>query len=264
MPVFSKYGCCELNRASLVSSVVKNPPANAGDPGSGRSPGGRNGSPLQYPGLENPVDRGPWWATVREVTKELDTTEWLNSNNNELSRVSLQGSFNKSHHSRPASLVTGHCSWLEPEISALPDPTRGEHEECSLLFTSCEACKNSAASLSPFGDKWSPGAQRGKLFGFASVGVCPDFLLSQCFHLFQRMQPDDSLETNCHLCCSLEVTQSWCLGCMQIGRSLNSLLIPKLMNEAMLRVGRSCQTLPKAKLLLTVFGSRVSFHDLSA
>ena len=36
-------------------------------------------------------------------------TEWLNSNNHELSRVSLQGSFNKSHHSRPASLVTGHC-----------------------------------------------------------------------------------------------------------------------------------------------------------
>ena len=155
-------------------------------------------------------------------------------------------------------------SWLEPEISALPDSTRGEHEECSLLFTSCEACKNSAASISPFGDKWSPGAQRGKLFGFASVGVCPDFLLSQCSHLFQQMQPDDSLETNGHLCSSLEVTQSWCLGCMQIGPSLNSLLIPKLMNEAMLRVGRSCQTLPKAKLLLTVFGSRVSFYDLSA
>ena len=52
-------------------SVVKNPPANAGDaenggliPGSGRSPGGRNGNPLQCSCLENPMDREAWWATV--------------------------------------------------------------------------------------------------------------------------------------------------------------------------------------------------------
>ena len=42
-------------------SVVKNLPANAGDlgliPGSGRSPGEENGNPLQYSGLENPMDR---------------------------------------------------------------------------------------------------------------------------------------------------------------------------------------------------------------
>ena len=38
-------------------------------PGSGRSPGGGNGNPLQYPCLENPMDRGAWWATVHEVTK---------------------------------------------------------------------------------------------------------------------------------------------------------------------------------------------------
>ena len=49
-------------------SVVKNLPANAGDPGLipglGRSPGGGNGNPLQYSCLENPMDRGAWWATV--------------------------------------------------------------------------------------------------------------------------------------------------------------------------------------------------------
>ena len=49
-------------------SMVKNPPANAGDmdsiPGSGRSPGGGHGSPLQYPCLENPVDRGALWTSV--------------------------------------------------------------------------------------------------------------------------------------------------------------------------------------------------------
>ena len=54
-------------------SVAKNPPANAGDtgliPGSGRSPGEGNGSPLQYSYLENPMDRRAWWTTVREVAK---------------------------------------------------------------------------------------------------------------------------------------------------------------------------------------------------
>jgi len=38
-------------------------------PGSGRSPGEGNGNPLQYSCLENPMDRGAWWATVHRVTK---------------------------------------------------------------------------------------------------------------------------------------------------------------------------------------------------
>ena len=38
-------------------------------PGLGRSPGERNGSPLQYSFLENPMDRGAWQATVHRVTK---------------------------------------------------------------------------------------------------------------------------------------------------------------------------------------------------
>ena len=54
-------------------TVVKNPPANAGDtgliPGSGRSPGGGNGNPLQYSCLGNPMDRGAWRAAVHEVAK---------------------------------------------------------------------------------------------------------------------------------------------------------------------------------------------------
>ena len=60
-------------------SVVKHLPANAGDagsiPGSGRSPAEGNGSPLPYSCLENPVNRGTWWATVRGVAKELDMAE---------------------------------------------------------------------------------------------------------------------------------------------------------------------------------------------
>ena len=63
-------------------SVVKNPPANAGDagliPGSGRCPGEGNGNPLQYPCLD-PMDRGAWWATVQRVAKELDVTLRLNN-----------------------------------------------------------------------------------------------------------------------------------------------------------------------------------------
>ena len=59
--------------ASQVALVVKNPPANAGDmgliPGSGGSSGEGHGNPLQYSCLENPMDRGAWWATVRGVTK---------------------------------------------------------------------------------------------------------------------------------------------------------------------------------------------------
>ena len=54
-------------------SVVKKPPANAGDvgsiPGSRKSPGERNGSPLQYSCLGNPMDRGEWPGTVHEVAK---------------------------------------------------------------------------------------------------------------------------------------------------------------------------------------------------
>ena len=56
--------------------MVKNPHATAGDiidvglnPGSGRSPEGGYGNSLQDACLENPVDRGAWWATVHRVAK---------------------------------------------------------------------------------------------------------------------------------------------------------------------------------------------------
>ena len=61
--------------------MVNNLPANAEDirdmgsiPGSGRSPGGRHGSSLQYSCLENLLDRGAWPATIHRVA-ESDTTE---------------------------------------------------------------------------------------------------------------------------------------------------------------------------------------------
>ena len=59
-----------------MALVVKNPPADAGDtrdvhsiPGSGRSPGGEHGKPLQYFCLENHLDRGAWQVTVHRLAK---------------------------------------------------------------------------------------------------------------------------------------------------------------------------------------------------
>ena len=65
--------------------VVKNLPANAGDvrdtgsiPGSERSTRGGHGNPFLYSCLNNPKDRGAWWATAHGVT-ESDTTEQLST-----------------------------------------------------------------------------------------------------------------------------------------------------------------------------------------
>ena len=64
------------SRASVVAQLVKNPPANAGDirdassiSESERFPGGGHGNPLQYPCLENPMDRGARWATIDGVKR---------------------------------------------------------------------------------------------------------------------------------------------------------------------------------------------------
>ena len=70
-PLLSSGGASQV-------ALVKNPPANTGDikdesliPGSGRSPGGGHGNPLQCSCLENPMDRGAWQATVHRVAKSL-------------------------------------------------------------------------------------------------------------------------------------------------------------------------------------------------
>ena len=73
---FSIIGYYKISRDSPGGSVVKNLPAIAGDtgdlcsiPGLGRSPGGGNHNPLQYSFLENPTNKGAWWATVCGVAK---------------------------------------------------------------------------------------------------------------------------------------------------------------------------------------------------
>ena len=68
----------------LVAQLVKNPSANAGDlgliPGSGRSPGERNGNSLQYSCLGNPMGRGAWRVTVHGATKSWTQLSKLNNN----------------------------------------------------------------------------------------------------------------------------------------------------------------------------------------
>ena len=60
------------------ASVVENTPASAGDvgliPGLARPSGEGNGKPLQYSCLENPMNRGPWRATVHGVPEGSETT----------------------------------------------------------------------------------------------------------------------------------------------------------------------------------------------
>ena len=67
---------CSIIGSFQAALVVKNLPANSGDirdvgsiPGSGRSPGGTHGNPLQYSCLENPRDRGTWQPMVHRVAK---------------------------------------------------------------------------------------------------------------------------------------------------------------------------------------------------
>ena len=68
--------------------MVKNPPANAGDvrdlgsiTGSGRSPGGGRGNPLQYSCLENPMDREAWQATIHRIAQSWTQLKQLSTNN---------------------------------------------------------------------------------------------------------------------------------------------------------------------------------------
>ena len=103
----------------LGGSVVKNPPANAGDAGlifgSGRSPGDGNGNPLQYSCLGNPMNRGAWWAPVPGATKSrTGLSNWARAQW-ELSPRPLSASPSIAQTSTAGFL---HCSF--PTRNALP------------------------------------------------------------------------------------------------------------------------------------------------
>ena len=82
------------NQASQVVLEIKNLSSNAADirdagliPGSGRSPAGGHGNPLQHSCLENPMDRGAWWASGHEVAKSQMTKSDLECTDTENSKV---------------------------------------------------------------------------------------------------------------------------------------------------------------------------------
>ena len=119
--------------------MVQNPPANAGDtsliPGSGRSPGEGHGNPFQYSCLENPLDRGAWWATSHRSQRAghhlsdlniistgsqdkgfNETFTWFVSTKSWDSRVDLQLT--------PTSLRTRRRHW-QPTPVLLPRKSHG-------------------------------------------------------------------------------------------------------------------------------------------
>jgi len=85
-------------------------PANVGDvrdagsiPGLGRSPGGRHGKPLQYSCLENPMDRGAWWASVHGIAKSQTQPKQLACSSVQFSRSVMSDSLlpHGLQHARP-------------------------------------------------------------------------------------------------------------------------------------------------------------------
>ena len=75
---------CNMSSGFPGGTSGKEPPCHAGGirdvgliPGSGRSPGGEHRNPLQYSYLENPTDRGAWWATVHGIAKSWTWLEQL-------------------------------------------------------------------------------------------------------------------------------------------------------------------------------------------
>ena len=81
--------------AFQVALVVRNLLANAGDvrdvgsiPGSGRSPGGGHGHPLQYSGLETLIDRGAWWAAIQRIAKSRTRLQRLSAHPRTVNNIS--------------------------------------------------------------------------------------------------------------------------------------------------------------------------------
>ena len=73
------------------SIVVKNPPANAGDPrDTDLIPGKGHGNPLWYSCLENSMDRGAWWATVHRCGTESYRTEQLSKHTHTHTHILLR------------------------------------------------------------------------------------------------------------------------------------------------------------------------------
>ena len=79
----------------------------------GRSPGGGHDNPLQHFFLENPMDRGAWWATVHKVAKSWTRLKWLSTHTWDLGPLDKTGW--DSLAGRDRSLATSRLDWIQGE-----------------------------------------------------------------------------------------------------------------------------------------------------
>ena len=100
-------------------------------PGSGGFPGRGNGNPLQCSRLDDPMDRGAWWATVHEVEKESDTTEQQNNNN--LFHICTSDTTDRTNNGNPRCR-TGNATQCPAVTSVGRKSEREEMFECISLI----------------------------------------------------------------------------------------------------------------------------------
>ena len=143
-------------RAPQVVTVVKNLPANAGDArdvglirGSGRFPGEGNGNPLWYSCLGHFMDRGAWWATIQEVTKDNNNkpnlitdpaSRWAQETLSGLLGWGTQGLSALSEESRgQGDTPSPHCPLHTVSVARRRDPRPGSSQVPSRATVACSA-----------------------------------------------------------------------------------------------------------------------------
>ena len=160
-------------QASQVALVAKNLPVSAGEvrdagliPGSGRSPGGGHGNPLQYSCLENPMDRGAWQATVHRVSKSQTLLKRLSMHSQVGRGESSCGTFDEDPSPGPCRVVR----WLpgQPPSQSTTHRPAGWSLFARLRYSKTE--RELTASWVPWADSKlrgspacisSPGSARG-------------------------------------------------------------------------------------------------------
>ena len=164
--------------------VVKN--ASAGDasmasiPGLGRSPGGGNGNPLQYSCLENPTDRGVWWATACGVA-ESDTTQQLSTH-----MADREKKLNDEYRMKET------MGWLNPLPASYPTaanpPPTDPHSFflVSFLSTHTQPSRSPACnSLMAFNLPLNKHSRISSQLSYWLVFICLSFHVTACFSLLK-------------------------------------------------------------------------------
>ena len=118
---------------SLVTQTVKVSAYNVGDlgsiPGLWRSSGEGNGKPLQYSWLENPMDRGAWWAIAHGVAKSRTQLSDFTFTSTQFKAASSVKPF----LFPSVGFVVTFCMYLQHSVSIAPGPLNIAH--CNYLIT---------------------------------------------------------------------------------------------------------------------------------